>query len=158
VLKTRARFAARCKLKLELKPGAPRLPHPSRHHQSDLFFVSSRGVDFSSDRSVIHDEYPICERQHLFELGGNEKDRSPSITQLDQLSMNKLDCADVHAACRLRYQQKFRAQIKFPSNNQLLLVSTRKRPRLQFDPWWSDIKVVNQPACVARDCRQVEQS
>ena len=45
-------------------------------------------------------------RGDLFQLGRDEQHRAPLVAQCNDLAVNELDGADVHATRRLRHEQK----------------------------------------------------
>src|SRR6185369_5437146 len=71
------------------------------HQQTNLFKCRRFRIDFARDASFVNDQQTIGKTRHFFELRRDEQDRTPRITQADELPVNKLDCADVHAARRL---------------------------------------------------------
>ena len=57
--------------------------------------------------------------------------------------MNKLDCPDVNAACRLRNEQQLWLEFVFTPDDQLLLITTRKSARRKSSVWRTNIKVLD---------------
>src|ERR1051326_1257598 len=57
--------------------------------------------------------------------------------------MNELDRADIDAARRLRYQQKLRRNVILTTDDQLLLITARKRTRRQCRVGWTNVETLN---------------
>src|SRR5687768_1147124 len=100
------------------------LPAP-RHQEADLFLRGLLRVNLADDAAVVDDEQAVCERSHLFQLGRDEQDGAALVAQLDQLAVDKLDGADVHAARRLRDEQQLGLEPELAADDELLLVASR---------------------------------
>jgi len=59
----------------------------------------------------MNDQQTIRKTRYFLELGGHEQDRAAVVTQTHELTMYKLDRADVDAARRLRHEQKLRRDV-----------------------------------------------
>src|SRR4051794_3672273 len=57
--------------------------------------------------------------------------------------MNKLDRADIDAACRLRHQQQLRRNVILTTNDQLLLIAAGKRTRRQCRVGRPNVETLN---------------
>src|SRR5215216_4966175 len=57
--------------------------------------------------------------------------------------MNKLNRADVHAACRLRDEQELWINFIFTPDDQLLLIPARERSCRQGSIWRTNVKRLN---------------
>src|SRR6185312_7858272 len=97
-----------------------------RHHQTEHAFVGVASRDIADDASVAHDEDAVGERHDLVELDRYQKHRATGVAMLDELAMNELDGADIHAARRLSDQQDFRRARQLPRHDQFLLVAAGK--------------------------------
>src|SRR5689334_15068826 len=117
------------------------------HQQTNLFQGGNFRIDFTGDSSFMNDQQTIGKTRHFFELRRDEQDRTPRITQGDELPVNKLDRADVHAACRLRDEQQLGFDAIFAPDDQLLLVAAGKRTRRQRGVWRSHVEVLDDLAC-----------
>src|SRR5215213_1099917 len=91
----------------------------------------------------MNDQQTIREARDFLELGRDEQDRTAVVTQAHKLTMNKLDGANIDTARRLRHEQQFRCDVIFTTDDQLLLVATRKRARRQCGIWRTNVKVLN---------------
>src|SRR5215218_5281510 len=96
---------------------------PSSHEESDLLLRGLLRVHLADDAAVVEDEQAVGKRSDLFEFRGDEQDGAALVAQLDQLAVDELDGADVHAARRLRDEQELRAQAELAADDELLLVA-----------------------------------
>ena len=71
------------------------------HHQTELAFVGASGVQFANQTAVEHHDNTVAKRHHFVELYRYQQNRAAGVTHFNQLFMNKLDGADIHAAGRL---------------------------------------------------------
>jgi len=79
----------------------------------------------------VNDQQAIGETRHFFQLRRHQQDRATAIAQRHELAVNKLDCADVYATCRLRNEEHFRVDVILAADDQFLLVATGKCARGQ---------------------------
>jgi hypothetical protein len=68
------------------------------HQQPNLFKSCNFRIYLTRYSSFMNDQQPIGKTGHFFELCRDKEDRAPSITQRDQLTVDKLDRADINSA------------------------------------------------------------
>ena len=95
------------------RPPRRPLPPAGRHQQPDFVLVGRPAVDRRDDLAPIHDHDPVGHFEDLVEFSRDEQDGGPGIAQLDRLTMDELDAADVEAARRLVEDE----QSSSPSNS-----------------------------------------
>src|SRR5262249_14398073 len=93
---------------------------------------------------------------HLFELDRDEKDRASGVAMLQQLAMDELDGADVHAACRLAGEQQPRTARELARDDQLLLIAAREACPAPAWPAGPQVELIHEGRAMALDGAAVE--
>ena len=70
--------------------------------------------------------------------------------------MDEFNRADIHAARRLRRNQKFRLLLKLSCHDDFLLIPARKIPRQILLIRWPHVEFLNQPGGLLADRREID--
>src|SRR5450759_3796981 len=87
----------------------------SRHHDREF--------------AAVHHRDAIGKREHFVELRADEKDCLSLGARIEQLLMNELDRPDIHTSRGLRRERDRKLTPHFPGDDDLLLITARKRAR-----------------------------
>src|SRR5712692_2147207 len=108
------------------RPG-PRGCAATGHEQPKPRLIAVRRLE-AHDPALVHHRDPVRKRTHLIELRRHQQDGGAFVSLLDPPSVAELDGPDVDAPRRLRGKQDLGVARHLPRNDDLLLVSARKRP------------------------------
>jgi hypothetical protein len=108
-------------------------PSSARHQNADVCRFRRRRIDFARDAALVDHEQAIGQRHHFLELRRDEQDRAAGVPQLDQLAVDELDGADVHATGGLRDEKQPGLQLELAADDELLLIAAGQRPRGQIE-------------------------
>src|ERR1700686_5423537 len=81
--------------------------------------------------------------QDFVQVLGNENDPGAGLAQVEQAIVHRARCCDVETAGRLRYDEHDRLSHYFAANEDLLLVSARKRAHRGSGAWRSHIVIAD---------------
>ena len=75
------------------------------HHQAKRLLVGLIAIDDADLAAVVHDHDTVGQPEDLFQFDRHQQDRTPGVTQRDQLFVDELDCTDIDPAGRLTDHQ-----------------------------------------------------
>src|SRR3712207_4099729 len=99
---------------------------PSGHQETELL-VGGLGADLADDSARVQDDYAVGERADLLQLQRDQEYRLALGALLEELAVDELYGAHVHAAGRLGGYDDAGVAVELAREDGLLLVSARER-------------------------------
>ena len=96
-------------------------------HQEAEALLGGSGGSMLTMRPFVHDGDAVGERADLVQLGRDEQHRRARVALGDELAVDELDGADIHAARGLRGEQHARLAADLARDDDLLLVAAGER-------------------------------
>jgi hypothetical protein len=87
------------------------------------------GGHHRDEAAAVHHGDAIGEREHFVQLRGDQEDRLARVARGEELGVDELDGADVHAAGGLRGEQDVEVAPHLARDDDLLLIAARQRAR-----------------------------
>lgn len=128
------------------------------HQQADAGGVEFIDRQFAGDAAAAHHEDAVGQRAHFLQLDGDEQDRDARVAQCQQLRVDRLDRADVHAARRLAHQHQLRLGQHFARDDDLLLVPAGQQADAQVRVRRAHVELLQQAGATLGDALEVEQA
>ena len=97
------------------------------HQAADFLEIGFISDEVGDDKTAIHHEDAVREREDLIKIRGNNEDTPPAISHLDENSMDGFDCAYVDAARWLFRDDQPRPARQLARKLKLLLIAAGER-------------------------------
>ena len=128
----------------------------SCHGERDLLDGRVLAGVRAHDLALEEDRDAVGELQHLVEVGGDEKDRAPSVALGDDLVVDELRGSNVQAARGVDRHEELGVGVELTGEDDLLLVAAGQRARRLVDGRAADVVLLTQALGVVVNGAELE--